>query len=71
MTLMENESDLNGYPFGIMEYYNENYFNNGNLLLYMSDLQVRERKKKKNTIDKQLIFKKVECQEYASASKSP
>lgn len=70
MTLMENESDLNGYPFGIMEYYNENYFNNGNLLLYMSDLQVRERKKK-NTIDKQLIFKKVECQEYASASKSP
>lgn len=67
---MENESDLNGYPFGIMEYYNENYFNNGNLLLYMSDLQVRERKKK-NTIDKQLIFKKVECQEYASASKSP
>ncbi|KAG1057154.1 hypothetical protein G6F46_002411 [Rhizopus delemar] len=40
MTLMENESDLNGYPFGIMEYYNENYFNNGNLLLYMSDLQL-------------------------------
>jgi hypothetical protein len=37
---MENDSDLNGYPFGIMEYYNENYFNNGNLLLYMSDLQL-------------------------------
>lgn len=44
---MENDSDLNGYPFGIMEYYNENYFNNGNLLLYMSDLQVRAKKKKK------------------------
>lgn len=31
---------LIGYPFGIMEYYSEQCFDNGNLLLYMSDLQV-------------------------------
>lgn len=56
MTIMDNSSELGGmynttwmwiynnlligYPFGIMEYYSEQCFDNGNLLLYMSDLQV-------------------------------
>ena len=56
---MENDSDLNGYPFGIMEYYNENYFNNGNLLLYMSDLQVRAKKKKRMQYTSNSFLKKL------------
>ncbi|ORE10836.1 hypothetical protein BCV72DRAFT_301586 [Rhizopus microsporus var. microsporus] len=40
MTIMDNSSELGGYPFGIMEYYSEQCFDNGNLLLYMSDLQL-------------------------------
>lgn len=29
-----------GFPFGIMEYYSDKCTNNGNLILFMSDLQV-------------------------------
>ncbi|KAI8640772.1 hypothetical protein BD408DRAFT_347348, partial [Parasitella parasitica] len=33
-------SDFAGFPFDIMEYYNNECTDNGDLLLYMSDLQV-------------------------------
>jgi len=32
--------EFSGFPFGIMEYYSDKCTPNGNLLLFMSDLQV-------------------------------
>ncbi|KAI9282565.1 pyridoxamine 5'-phosphate oxidase-domain-containing protein [Sporodiniella umbellata] len=40
VTIMNDQSDMKGYPFGIMEYYSDRCFDNGNLLFYMSDLQL-------------------------------
>lgn len=42
LTLMDESvsSEFNGYPFGIMEYYSDKCSDDGNLLLFMSDLQV-------------------------------
>lgn len=33
-------SEFSGFPFGIMEYYSDKCSDDGNLLLFMSDLQV-------------------------------
>lgn len=33
-------SEFSGFPFGIMEYYTDTCSDDGNLLLFMSDLQV-------------------------------
>jgi hypothetical protein len=35
-------SEFSGFPFGTMEYFTDKCTNNGDLLLYMSNLQVRE-----------------------------
>lgn len=34
-------SEFSGFPFGIMEYYSDKCSDDGNLLLFMSDLQVK------------------------------
>lgn len=43
LTLMDESvsSEFSGYPFGIMEYYSDKCSDDGNLLLFMSDLQVK------------------------------
>ncbi|CAO3613247.1 unnamed protein product [Cunninghamella blakesleeana] len=51
MTLFDKNisNDLEGYPFGLMEYYAETCeSDNGDLLLFMSDLQMNSRNAKKN-----------------------
>lgn len=42
LTLMDESvsKEFSGFPFGIMEYYSDKCTPNGNLLLFMSDLQV-------------------------------
>lgn len=42
LTLMDESvsSEFSGFPFGIMEYYSDKCSDDGNLLLFMSDLQV-------------------------------
>ncbi|KAI9359113.1 pyridoxamine 5'-phosphate oxidase-domain-containing protein [Pilaira anomala] len=39
LTLMHG-TEFDGFPFGIMEYYSDKCNDNGNLLLFMSDLQL-------------------------------
>ncbi|KAI7900915.1 pyridoxamine 5'-phosphate oxidase-domain-containing protein [Cokeromyces recurvatus] len=45
LTLMDKSisEELDGYPFGIMEYYSDKCTPHGNLLLYLSDLQLSTR----------------------------
>ncbi|KAI8371537.1 pyridoxamine 5'-phosphate oxidase-domain-containing protein [Radiomyces spectabilis] len=45
MTLMDGSinPDFEGHPFGLMEYYNGDCYKNGDLLLFMSDLQMNAR----------------------------
>ncbi|KAI9310859.1 hypothetical protein BX666DRAFT_1137575 [Dichotomocladium elegans] len=42
LTIMDDEylPGFDGHPFGMMEWYSGDYFNNGDLLLYMSNLQM-------------------------------
>lgn len=62
-----------GHPFGIMEYYSGDWSDKGNLLLFMSDLQVNllggwgKVKKRQADVDYiSLGFHIDECQKYAA-----
>lgn len=46
LTLMDDSvsNEFSEFPFGIMEYYSDKCTPNGNLLLFMSDLQVSNQK---------------------------
>ncbi|KAI8982037.1 pyridoxamine 5'-phosphate oxidase-domain-containing protein [Mycotypha africana] len=50
VTLMDEtvSEEFGGFPFGIMEYYSDKCMSNGNLLLFMSDLQMSARNMHKN-----------------------
>ncbi|KAI8646860.1 hypothetical protein BD408DRAFT_335823 [Parasitella parasitica] len=45
LTIMDESvsNEFSGFPFGIMEYYSDKCTRNGNLLLFMSDLQMSAR----------------------------
>ncbi|CAO3622104.1 unnamed protein product [Mucor hiemalis] len=51
LTLMDESvsSEFSGYPFGIMEYYSDKCSDDGNLLLFMSDLQMSARNMHRNS----------------------
>ncbi|KAL0142644.1 pyridoxamine 5'-phosphate oxidase-domain-containing protein [Mucor lusitanicus] len=51
LTLMDESvsKEFSGFPFGIMEYYSDKCTPNGNLLLFMSDLQMSARNMHKDS----------------------